>query len=352
MNPCRAKSGRHDPAVMCTGPPHLGQIVTRSGEPALRTLGGPAPCRLRTALPCPIGRHPCRHPPSWPPSGGGAPRRRSVMPGGSSGTPARPARSAARRQGARHAAAQHRPRHGRGGKGGRRGRGGRRRLIDYPRYGKRGCAAGCRPGVCCSARPSRSARSGWPGWRGCTVTTRCRAPRTSPRRRPPPSTTPTAPPRWAPSAAEPGDPARGDHPQGHEGRRGRRRGPHVLLQPRDRPGGPDAGAVQRPALRDPPGRVLDHPAVRRALLLQLHGEHVLGQAQGSDPGPQARPPAGQGQDPVQLPQHHLLRTRLLRRRDRLPGVLRSERGEAHGVPGSAAGRRSSRRPTTSTPGSR
>ena len=87
--------------------------------------------------------------------------------------------------------------------------------------------------------------------------------------------------------------------------------------------------AEQPARRRDPGWLDDHAAVRQERLLErqrplLHPQaaRVLRLAEG-------RAGAGQGPDPRALPQHHLLRPRLLRRRGRVAVLLPQGRRQAH-----------------------
>ena len=111
--------------------------------------------------------------------------------------------------------------------------------------------------------------------------------------------------------------------------RGRRRGePDLLDRPGHRPQGhPARGVLQRPRQR-PPGRVDDHPAVRQDPLPHQRAE-LPAQDQGSHRLAQDPERAEQGRDPRGLPQHHLLRSRRVRRPGGGAGVLRQGRRGAH-----------------------
>ena len=111
--------------------------------------------------------------------------------------------------------------------------------------------------------------------------------------------------------------------------RGRRRGePDLLDRPGHRPQGhPARRVLQRPRQR-PPGRVDDHPAVRQDPLPHQRAE-LPAQDQGSRRLAQDPERAEQGRDPRGLPQHHLLRSRRVRRAGGGAGVLRQGRRAAH-----------------------
>ena len=109
---------------------------------------------------------------------------------------------------------------------------------------------------------------------------------------------------------------------GHAGGRHRRRGPHVLLEPRHRhPGHHPRRARQRAERRDHRRRLHHHAAVRQDPV-PLAGAVVHPQGPRGDPLDQDPQPAQQAGDPRGLPQHHLLRQRRLRRPGRLTDVLR------------------------------
>ncbi len=75
------------------------------------------------------------------------------------------------------------------------------------------------------------------------------------------------------------------------------------------------------------GRVDDHPAVREERL--PHAGAILGpQGEGGAPGDQARDRRVEGRDPRGLPQHHLLRSRRVRRRGCGDRLLRGARQRA------------------------
>nr|WP_284291244.1 transglycosylase domain-containing protein [Angustibacter aerolatus] len=86
------------------------------------------------------------------------------------------------------------------------------------------------------------------------------------------------------------------------------------------------------------GRLDDHPAVREELLPH-------GRPHREPQGPRVRHLAEdraagvEGRHPAELPEHHLLRSRLVRRADREPGVLRRRRLEGDAQPERAARRR-------------
>ncbi len=127
--------------------------------------------------------------------------------------------------------------------------------------------------------------------------------------------------------AEPAvDPA-GRHPAGDAGRRHRRGGPHLLQQQGHRPPGDRPGRVlQRPGQLHP-GRLDDHPAVRQDPLPQP-GTDAVPQGQGGVPLPEGAAAAVQVGDPRGLPEHHLLRSRRVRRAGRGQRLLRQAGQEA------------------------
>ena len=88
------------------------------------------------------------------------------------------------------------------------------------------------------------------------------------------------------------------------------------------------GRGQRCTRRADPGRLDDHPAVRQELLPHARTD-ADAQGQGDPHLGQDRPAAVQGPDPRGLPQHHLLRPRRLRHPDRVQGLLRQGRLQAH-----------------------
>ena len=112
-------------------------------------------------------------------------------------------------------------------------------------------------------------------------------------------------------------------------RRARRRGPGLLQPQRHRPGGHQPGGLCRHPRqqRVAPGWLDHHPAVRQERLPDQRA-HADPQAQGSRVGGQARGRTRQGRDPRALPEHGLLRSGRLRRRGRVEGLLRQERGRA------------------------
>ena len=142
------------------------------------------------------------------------------------------------------------------------------------------------------------------------------------RRRPRTSTTPTASTSSARSPRRTARTSRSTRCRGHAGGRHRRRGPHVLLQPRHRhPGHHPRRPRQRAERRDHRRRLHDHAAVRQDPV-PLAGAVVHPQGPRGDPLDQDPQPAEQAGDPRGLPQHHLLRQRRLRRPGRLADVLR------------------------------
>ena len=139
--------------------------------------------------------------------------------------------------------------------------------------------------------------------------------------------------------AEPRHPRRCGHPPARQGRRRRGRGPDLLRERRHQHHRHGQGCVGHADRRGPTGRLVDHPAVRRALLLQRDRRHHPGQDPGDVAGDQAQPGPGQGPDHLGVPQHHLLRPRLLRHRDRCAVVLRCGRRGADRLAGCAHRRR-------------
>ena len=119
------------------------------------------------------------------------------------------------------------------------------------------------------------------------------------------------------------DPARRDA-RDAQGRGRRGRGPVVLDQPGHRPQGHPARGVQQRVGRRDPGCVHDHPAVRQGPLPHP-GALLEAQGEGSDPVAQDREPVLQGRGARGLPQHHLLRSRRVRRAGGGAGVLRGRR---------------------------
>ena len=129
-----------------------------------------------------------------------------------------------------------------------------------------------------------------------------------------------------------------DAPAARGSRRRRVRGPHLLRERGHRPARHRPRPVEQPAWPAHPGWVDDHPAVRRAVLRRDH--HLLHrEVQGGHPRDQDRQPAGQGGDPRELPQHDLLRARLVRHRGGGAELLRQARERTHGLGVGAAGRR-------------
>ena len=127
-------------------------------------------------------------------------------------------------------------------------------------------------------------------------------------------------------------------PRQHQTGGGRQRGRELLREPRRLPARHPAGRGEQRDGRGPSGRIDHHHAVRGAVL-HGHRDLLCGQGQGSDHGPEDRPGAAQGRDPLALPEHDLLRARRLRRAGGLAGLLRQGRLRAHRRRGGAAGRR-------------
>ena len=138
-------------------------------------------------------------------------------------------------------------------------------------------------------------------------------------------------------------------PQGDAAGDRRDRGPPVLRAPRRRPGGARPRGGEEPAgRRDRAGRLDADHAVHQERAA-LPGEDAGGAARGdrAEPGPQAhrgpvRAGAGeqalQGPDPHQLPEHHLLRRRGVRRGEGGPDLLRQAGEQADRARGRDAGR--------------
>ncbi len=134
----------------------------------------------------------------------------------------------------------------------------------------------------------------------------------------------------------PGEPRADPRPCGAGG--DRRRGPLLLRQPRRVPHGHHPRRLEQPDGGSPPGRLDDHPAVREELLPDPR-PHAGAQGAGVLRRTQGRPAAGQGSHSRGLPQHHLLRARCLRNRDRGSGVLRHLRERAQRCAGGHPRRR-------------